>query len=378
DAQFFFDSDISITVDDMGKKLGRIVFHQRWGSVANRVNRLRSLSSEISDMLGFDSTLKNTIVRAAELCKHDLASEMVKEFPDLHGTMGAIYARRCGESEDVCDTIAQYKYPVYPGDPLPEKDCAIILGILDRIDFICGFIVAGVDVSGSEDPYGLRRIAGGLFSLVYRLGLELDYGIVVRKALEAYGIAEQELILSEKNIGEFLIQRFEAYLDAEGFPKGFRASVISIDGMNFVKIRKKLDAIKDFIIDRKDADSILIPITRVTNILKQANERKIVIPEFDASLLKETGEMDLAEFYSKFSKMSEEALQKADYSGFLGVISELKDPVEEFFANVLVMCPEEELRGNRLSLLKKFNDIFMKFADFSFIREEDIKNVGKK
>ncbi|MCM8765026.1 MAG: glycine--tRNA ligase subunit beta, partial [Candidatus Omnitrophica bacterium] len=377
DAQFFFDSDISITLDDMKRKLDRIVFHQRWGSVAKRVDRLRLLAVEISDTLGFNATSKNNLVRAAELCKHDLASEMVREFPDLHGTMGAIYARHFGESENVCDIISRYKYPVYPGDPLPENDCAVVLGIIDRLDLICGFIAAGVDVSGSEDPYGLRRTAGGLFSLVFRLAVELDYASFVGKVLEAYGIVGQDLELTKKNIIAFLIQRFEAYLDAEGFPKGLRTSVISIDGMNFVKTRKKLDSIRDFIINTKDADAILVPVTRVANILKQANEKRIIIPDFNATLLKETGEVALAEYYDRFSKMSEEALKNGNYSGFLGVISELKSPVDEFFSDVLVMCPQEQLRANRLSLLKKFNDIFMRFADFSFIREEDIKNVKK-
>ncbi|MCM8821329.1 MAG: glycine--tRNA ligase subunit beta [Candidatus Omnitrophica bacterium] len=377
DAQFFFDSDISITLDEMKKKLDRIVFHQRWGTMAKRVERLRLLSSEISDILGFNTIFKNILVRAAELCKHDLASEMVREFPDLHGTMGAIYARHSGESKDVCEVISRYKYPVYSADPLPENDCAVVLGIIDRLDLICGFIAAGVDVSGSEDPYGLRRTASGFFSLVLKLGIELDYAGIVEKILDAYGVSGQDLVLSKKNIVEFLIQRFESYLDTEGFPKGLRTSVISIDRMDFVKTRKKLNAIRDFIIETKEADAILVPVTRVANILKQANEKGIVVSEFNSILLREAGEVALAKYYDRFSKMAEETLQNGDYSGFLGVISELKSPVDEFFSNVLVMCPQEQLKVNRLSLLKKFNDIFMKFADFSFIREEDIKNVRK-
>ncbi|MCM8815879.1 MAG: glycine--tRNA ligase subunit beta, partial [Candidatus Omnitrophica bacterium] len=335
------------------------------------------LSNQLADMLGFGSDLKDTLLRAARLCKNDLASEMVREYPQLHGIMGAIYARHFGESEEVCNAIAWYKYPVSPGDPLPENNCAVVLGILDRLDFICGFIAAGADVSGSEDPYGLKRATSGLFSLVLKLERELDYACVVKNVLQTYGMPEKDFLASEKTLREFLTQRFEAYLDAEGFPKGLRASVISVENLNFVRIRKKLESLRDFIKNTKDADVVLIPVIRITNILKQASEKGIVIPEFNTNLLMVNAEIALAELYAKFSKISEEALEKGNYSVFLTIVSELKKPVDEFFNNVLVMCPEEKLRDNRLALLKKFNDIFSKFADFSFIREEDLKNVGK-
>lgn len=377
DAQFFLSSDMSVSFEEFKKRLDNIVFHQKWGSVSQRVERLKALSDNVSDLLGFEKSKKDILIRAAQLCKYDLASEMVREFPELHGTMGAIYARYAGESEDVCNVISQYKYPVYPGDILPDIECAILLGILDRLDFICGFIAAGVDVSSSEDPYGLRRTASGLFSLVNKIGYELEYDKLVKMVLHYYKIDKDEIDRINTSINEFLMQRFESFLESEGFPKGLRTSILVIDNMNLVRIYKKLDTLRTFIKDTRDAEIIIIPVSRVANILKQAKEKNITIPQFNEGLLKEEVEKNLASLYKIFSKKFEEKLVNKDYSGALMVLSELKKPIDDFFDNVLVMCPEENLRGNRLALLKQFNDIFLQFADFSYIREEDIKNVTR-
>lgn len=377
DAQFFYNSDTSIHFELMEKKLDRIVFHQKWGSFASKVERLKQISTEVSVIFGLSSDEKTVLFRSASLCKNDLTSEMVREFPELHGIMGAIYARNAGENENVCKVISQYKNPVYPGDPLPYNKCACILGIIDRLDFIVGFISAGTDLSGSEDPYGLRRTATGFFAIVDKLGIDLNYSLIVDSVLNVYQKLEN---IKDKrdSINEFLLQRFEASLEYDNYPKGFRSGVICIDGMNFIRVRKKLETIKDFIRDTQDADVIFIPVSRVANILKQAEEKGIQISEFDEELLKEPAEKNLAELYRDFSKKSDEILEKKDYSEFLKILSELKRPIDEFFDNVLVMCPQENLRNNRLSLLKKFNDIFLKFADFSYIKEEDIKNVRKR
>ncbi|MCM8758970.1 MAG: glycine--tRNA ligase subunit beta [Candidatus Omnitrophica bacterium] len=377
DAQFFYNVDISIPFELMGKKLDKIIFHQRWGSVAGRVERLKQISIKVSDVFELTPEDKNIFFRATSLCKNDLASEMVREFPELHGVIGAIYAEIFGEDAQVCKIISQYKRPAYPGDLLPDNKYASILGIMDRLDFIIAFIAAGTDVSGSEDPYGLKRTANGLFALIESLGIELDYGIIVDMVLDSYQKIED--VRNKKNsIVEFLLQRFEALLESDNYPKGFRVGVIRIDGMNFVRVKRKLEAIRNFIRDMKDADVIFIPVSRVANILKQANEKGIQIcAEFDENLLENEAEIKLAELYMEFSRRSNELLEKKDYQEFLKLLSEIKQPIDRFFDNVLVMCPQERLRNNRLSLLKKFNEIFMKFADFSYVREEDIKNVRK-
>lgn len=376
DAQFFYDTDVSVPFDSMGENLKRIIFHQRWGSISDRVERLKKIAMDVSDFFGMDPHTKNILIRSAALCKNDLASEMVREFPELHGTMGAIYARLSGEDEEVCRVLSQYKYPVYPDDPVPDSEIACILGIIDRLDLIAGFIMAGIDVSGSEDPYGLRRCAGGFFVLVDRLGVEIDYKGVVDAVLNSYEIG-QDRERARESVFRFLLQRFETYLDADNFPRGLRMGVISVDEMNFVRVRRKLEAIRDFIKKQQDADIIFVPVSRVANILKQASEKGIQISGFDSNLLEDVAEKNLAEIYQDFSRKSDEILKNKNYKEFLNLLSELKKPIDDFFDKVLVMCPQERLRNNRLSLLKKFNEIFLKFADFSYIREEDIRNVRK-
>jgi len=327
--------------------------------------------------MGLDSEQKKTLIRSAEICKNDLASEMVREFPDLHGTMGAIYAKLSGESDDVCTTLSEYMLPTFPGDKLPKGLCSVLLGIIDRIDYIVAFISAGVDVSGSEDPYGLKRLTSGLFQLIYKSDFEYDYRRMVRHVLEYYDIPSDEKISVASKIDEFLLQRYESHLESETFSRGLRKSVLAVDGMNFLKVRKKLDALKKFIRIYHDAEQILIPVTRIANILKQAEERKIQIPDFNQDLIEEPGERILADLYNNYAKESEALLQQGKYDDFLKILSDLKTPVDNFFDSVLVMCLREDLRNNRLALLKKFNDIFLKFGDFSYIREEDIKNAQK-
>lgn len=377
DAQFFFDSDISVSLNEFKRKLDGIVFHQKWGSVAKRVERLRNVSDEISSILSLDEKNRETLLKAIELFKLDLASEMVREFPELHGIMGAIYAKNAGESDELCQVIAQYSYPRYSGDRLPESICGMVLGIIDRIDYICAFISAGADVSGSEDPYGLRRITAGIFPLAYKLGIECDYQKIVKVILNSYQMQVEQSPVVEQKIVDFITQRFEAHLELDGFSRGLRMSVLVVDRMNFLRVRKKLEAMVDFIKKVSDADVIIIPVSRVANILKQAEEKKFRIEEFKNDLLEEDGEKALAEIYENFSKKVEHILEKGNYGEFLNTLSELKKPIDDFFDNVLVMCPDERLRTNRLALLKKFNDTFLKFADFSYIREEDIKNARK-
>ncbi len=377
DAQFFYDSDLSRPFCEFRKKLEKIVFHQRWGSISDRIDRLGKIAAIFSDVFGLTDEEKNILTRAAELSKYDMASEMVKEFPDLQGTMGAMYASFSGEPREVCRAIAEHALPRFSGDSLPESTSGILLGIIDRIDYLCCFISAGVDVSGSEDPYGLRRISTGLFHLIYKSGYEFDYKDVVEKILVVYEFSPSEQELAENKIKDFLMQRFESCLETEGFPKGLRASILKVEQMNFLRVRSKLDALRNFIRETSDASTVLIPVSRVVNILKQAKERNINISGFRKQLLREDGEIELATVAETYLSRLEGLLEKKDFREFLRVLGELKLPIDRFFDRVLVMCPEEDLRNNRLALLKKFNDVFLKFADFSFIREEDIKNAGE-
>jgi len=377
DAQFFYETDLSQSFYDFRNKLEKIVFHQRWGSLLDRVNRMKKISAIISDILGLGNDEKNILTRAAELSKYDMASEMVREFPDLQGIMGAIYAGVSGECQQVCKAISEHVRPRFSGDSLPESTFGVLLGIVDRIDYLCCFISAGVDVSGSEDPYGLRRVSVALFQLVYKSGYDFDYEDIIDKIFIVYQFSASELDVTKNRIKNFLLQRFESYLETEGFPKGLRGSVLSVERLNFLRARNKLDAIRSFIRETANVDTILIPVTRVANILKQAKEKNIDIPDFKRELLKEDGEVELIMVADKYLGVLKDLLEKKNFSEFLRMLEDLKTPIDRFFDKILVMCPEENLRGNRLALLKMFNDVFLKFADFSYIKEEDIKNVEK-
>ncbi|HPP66417.1 MAG TPA: glycine--tRNA ligase subunit beta, partial [bacterium] len=375
DAQFFYDSDLSLPFYQFKEKLEKIIFHPRWGSIADRVDRLVKIASIVSDIFNLTDEEKNIFIRAAELSKYDIASEMVKEFPDLQGTMGAIYADISGESRQVCTAIAQHILPRFYNDSMPEDKCAILLGIIDRIDYLCCFVSIDTDVSGSQDPYGLRRISTTLFQLIYKSAIDYDYAKIIDKIFVVYGFSPSELEMAKNKIKNFLLQRFEAHLEAKSVPKGLRTAVLTIEKMRFLRARYKLDAFKDFIRETSNVDTILIPVTRVANILKQAKEKNIHIDAFKKELLQQDEEIKLASIAEIYLARLNELLGKNNFKEFLCLLAELKQPIDAFFDKILVMCPEEDLRNNRLALLKMFNDVFLRFADFSFIREEDIKNA---
>lgn len=240
--------------------------------------------------------------------------------------MGAIYAGVSGECQQVCKAISEHVRPRFSGDSLPESTFGVLLGIVDRIDYLCCFISAGVDVSGSEDPYGLRRVSVALFQLVYKSGYDFDYEDIIDKISIVYQFSASELDATKNRIKNFLLQRFESYLETEGFPKGLRGSVLSVERLNFLRARNKLDAIRSFIRETADVDTILIPVTRVANILKQAKEKNIDIPDFKRELLKEDGEVELIMVADKYLGVLKDLLEKRISVNFCACSRILKHP----------------------------------------------------
>lgn len=377
DAEFFYKTDLAKPFHSFEEKLGAILFHPKWGSVADRVLRLRTLASYFAKRFFSDSLLQDVLCRSAAICKHDLASEMVREFPVLHGTMGSLYATAAGEPPEVSLPLSGYMKPRSLGDSLPSDPVAIALGIIDRIEYLSAFFAdESSPLSSSEDPYGLRRVANTLFMLLQQSGNRVDLTDLSREALTLFGLSEGDPAFLRQE--SFLLHRLDAFFASEEIPRGLRQAVLSVEHLNVSGARRKIEALTHFISNAVSPETIFLPFTRIANILKQAQTSGYQKEPFNLAYMIEKEEKDLLETYQKSSDRMKEVLSVEDFSSFLEILFQLKDPIDRFFDKVLVMTPDLTVQKNRLSLLSLFNDLFLKFADFSFIREEDVRNVTQR
>jgi glycyl-tRNA synthetase beta chain len=375
DAVFFYNNDMHKNIDTFIEMTKNILFHPHWGSLYQRTERLVDISRKISILLNMDENISRNFYRAAQLSKFDMASSMAREYPQLSGTMGKIYSKKFGENDVVCQAIEDHLKPKFPGDSFPVTYEGSILAMADRIEYLCSFISLNTGISGSQDPYGLRRIVNSLFDIIWNKKYNIDLAPFIQQVVNCFNPDDSGEV--EKKIKDFIIQRLESQLGFEGIPKGIRSSIISVENLNIYRIRKKIDSFSYFIGKIKESENIFVPFSRISNILKQAQSQGIINLKFDENLLVEKEEKILFETFKKNKDNIYQLIEKEEYILFLNDLLDFKKPVDDFFDKVLVMCPEENIKNNRLALLEKWNNLFMLFADFSFIREEDIKNARK-
>ncbi|MCS7181255.1 MAG: glycine--tRNA ligase subunit beta, partial [bacterium] len=232
-------------------------------------------------------------------------------------------------------------------------------------------ISEGAEIKGDQDPLGIKRLTTGLIEIIWDKKIEISIGKLVEKTLEVLGRKDDEIM---KIIIDFIIQRVENLLILEGIKPGLRRAVFSAIDDNLYEIRRKIDAIKSVFVEGK-GEEILIPFIRVANMLKQAEERKIEYGDFREDLLIEEAEKKLYKFYLENRLKMEKLYNEKKYKDFLEEMGRWKEPVDNFFNNVFVMVENENIRENRLSLLKLIDNIFNKFADFSYIPLKEVSNV---
>ncbi len=289
---------------------------------------------------------------------------MVFEFPELQGIMGRYYALLAGEKNDVAAAIEeQYKPTSREGD-LPETDFGSVISVADKVDTISACYMSGLIPTGTSDPYALRRQAIGIINII----LERKYHLIIPELFRA-GLGAiisqtggkfsdpQDNILGE--ITGFIKERFRNLMIADGFPQDVVEAAISARFDDIVEVKRRIEALAEF---RKapDFDSLGVAFKRVVNIVKGQPKSEV-----SSLLLVEPVEKELFSSFVKTSEMVGRKISERDYSGSLSVMKNLKEPVDRFFDNVLVMDENPELKQNRLSMLWEIRDLFFKIADFS-------------
>ncbi len=384
DAAFFFreDQKAPLTADGpWAQALADVVFQADLGTMAAKVARVQALAAAIADQLGI---APDAAVRASALCKVDLVSQMVYEFPDLQGVMGRHYARLAGEAGEVCDAIYEHYLPRGAGDVMPATDAGAIVAIADRVDTLVGCFAVGLIPSGSADPYGLRRAALGILGILLDRGWSLPLSWLVERAAETLAKAPA-VPVSEADIAAvlgFLRTRLKGVLG--DLPTDCIEAALAVGYDNVPDARARAASVAA-LRERDDFTPLATAFKRVANILKSPGDkgggakggakedngrggqaagdpRPASAP--DPALWVDDAERDLWRAFGDCQGRVGDLIGTGEYGAALGVLAELKAPVDRFFDEVLVMDPDMSVRQNRLALLGQINGAFAQIADF--------------
>jgi glycyl-tRNA synthetase beta chain len=368
DAKFFWDQDRAKPLASRVPKLAERVFHARLGSDLQRTERLAALARDLAAACGADPDLA---ARAAHLCKADLMTGMVGEFPELQGIMGRYYALHDGEAPEVADAIAEHYAPKGPSDRCPQAPVSVAVALADKIDTLVGFFAIDEKPTGSGDPYALRRAALGVIRLVVENRLRLPLRPIVVRSRELYGAAlgsiDQDQLAAE--LLTFFADRLKVHLREQGVRHDLVTAVFA-DGAedDLLRLLARVAALKDFL-DTDDGANLLIAFRRAANIVRIEEKRdgKTFDGEADPAVFVQDEETELYRSLEAAHSGIAEALAAERFADAMACVAALRGPVDAFFDHVTVNSDDPAERSNRLRLLAQIRSALSGVADFSHV-----------
>jgi glycyl-tRNA synthetase beta chain len=373
DAQFFFSEDQKVTLEERAKKLNGVTFHQKLGTMAKKQERLVKLVSVIASALNADEQVIAHCRRAAALCKADLLTGIVGEFPELQGILGGYYAQHDGESREVYTAIRDQYIPRGMDGALPETIEGLVLGLADRLDTIVAFFHAGIIPKGSEDPFALRRHALSVVRIVLEGKLRLDLRETVQKTKNVVKTDAEPAPSNFQDPFEFIVDRFRFYMktieelrddviDAVANFSGYEMTKCDlVEVADRMRVLQATTSLPEF-------DSLMVGFSRANNILKKEGVKETERTPLDASLFGDSAERDLYKKLESTEKTYGRFIETGRYHEAIQHLVQLKPFIDRFFETVMVNVEDQIVRTNRLSLLKYVVEAFFgKFADFSKI-----------
>lgn len=357
DARFFFREDRRHSPDELAARLDGVVFQKKLGTLAAKVERVVALARAIAAELGVEAT---PVARAAALCKFDLTTAMVGEFPDLQGVMGRRYAELAGEDPRVCAAIAEHYLPRGAKDDTPGSDVGAVVGLADRLDTLLRCFDVGLAPTGSADPYGLRRAALGVLRILLARDWRASLSALLSLAARPGGGLGAAADATGAQVVDFLRTRLRGHLvDALDLAADCVDAALAA-GFDDVPDARARAAALSRLRARADFEPLAAAFKRVANILKG----EVVAGQPDPAVFVEEDERGLWTSFREIQGRADGRLRERDYAGALAVLAELKAPVDRFFDKVLVMDKDERVRANRLALLGRINATFTRIADF--------------
>ena len=365
DAEFFWNEDRKKPMKERVKDLKKIIFHEKLGNYFEKKERIKSLVEFLVNQLKLPR-IKNFVLEAAELAKVDLTTEMVKEFPNLQGKIGGLYLKEEGYPEEVWLAVYEHYQPVNPEDKSPVTLTGALISIADKIDSLVGAIGIGLEVTGSKDPFGLRRLAYGICKTIIDNSLSFSFFELIDNAINLYG---EKIVLPVEKIRNSILEFFKNRLKMYFQALNYRYDLINASlepGIDDVYASYlKLEALNK-IKDSKNFKPLIITSKRVNNIIQKQ-------PEFslEVSLLKEKEEKQLYDIFKTVENEILPLIKSGEFEKAHEVIVSLRPFIDNFFDKVLVMVEDKKLRQNRIALLQKISKLFSQLADFSKIVEEE-------
>lgn len=358
DAQFFYDEDRRVPLADYVARLKEVVFQEQLGTVYEKMERIRKLAAMLAEMAGADEATRQTVARGAYLAKADLVTQMVYEFPELQGVMGREYALLSGEGEAVADAVLEHYLPRFSGDELPSSLAGAILGIADKLDTIVGCFGVGLIPTGSQDPYALRRQALGVVRIVNAFSLDIDLDEALAVAVQAYGGRfdnEDGLIQS---VLDFFRQRMRGMLIEQGVRHDLVEAVIGVGVEDVAGVFARAEALAAFS-ESPEFEALVTAHERAANLASKGDT-----DEISAELFQTDAERDLFAQIGVVRERLDVLVAAERWSDALAELAGLRPYVDRLFEDVMVMAPEEDLRRNRLALLRRTVKLFEVVADF--------------
>ena len=363
DAAFFYQNDKQSSLESRRESLKQVVFQAKLGSVYAKTERVAALAETIAQYTGTDPRLAR---RAAELSKSDLVTDMVGEFDDLQGTMGRDYALNDGEPKEVAEALFEQYLPRFAGDQVPDTGTGTTLALADRLDSLVGIFSIGQQPSGSRDPFALRRASLGVLRIIIERKIDLDLTQAINAAAAQFELSKEGDLSSEnicKQVLTYIIERFKSWYRDEGMAAEVFMAVTALELSNPLDINARVQAVNQFS-QLPEAVALAAANKRVANIL--AKQLGGTIPDtVQSTLLQEPAEQALASAIESLSQEVEPLVQQRDYSGILQKLAQLREPVDGFFDQVMVMADDQAIRDNRLALLFSLRQLFINVADIS-------------
>ncbi len=357
DAEFFYSADQKTSLADKVERLGAVVFHAKLGSLLDKAERLKNLVKFISTELKLAEATIHHAERAAWLCKADLTTQMVIEFPSLQGITGRYYAKNSDEPDEVATAIAEHYQPLGADIPLPETQIGAILAIADKLDTIIGYFGIEERPTGSQDPYSLRRHALGTIRILQDRQLPLSLDAIVQKAIALY---EVELVDdTETSVLNFIKERLRGILQTHQYAPDLADAVLAVGNVDIVDILERASVIAEFRLTH-NFEEVYNALNRVLRILPE--DVPITV---DVALLKDEAEKELNAVITEAKPEFDKSIQARAYSELLTKLAELQPAIDKFFDDVLVMAEDTDLRRNRLALLNRIAEPVYVVADLT-------------
>jgi glycyl-tRNA synthetase beta chain len=358
DARFFYDQDRKTKLEARVERLRGIVFHNKLGTQADRMDRVRFLAKAIAAMIGADSAAAD---RAAQLAKADLVTDMVGEFPELQGVMGRYYAQHDGEPAVVADAIAQHYWPRFAGDSLPESGVAQAVALADKLETLAGMFGIGELPTGEKDRFGLRRAALGVIRILIEKKLPLPLPVLVTLAFDAFdGVSLVKDASPE--LTSFIYDRLRGYLRDLGYTANQIAAVVDGAPADIHLVPARLAAVQAFE-SLPESGALAAANKRIVNILKKSESEAATA--VDRGRLEDGAEHDLWLAFQKLDPAVDADCRRGDFSAALKALATAKPAVDRFFDDVMVMADDPAIRANRLALLRGIASTMNRVADIS-------------